>query len=301
MEKIMLVYNQTSGDDQGRQLGDDFVKAAEKKDPSLTCTLQQIGPDIDDQEAVRAAEKQQIDTLIIIGGDGTINKMVTAFRDLLPKLTLGILPGGTVNNVAQALGIPLDFDGATEVILKGHTRPLDYGQIGKQSIVSTMTIGILADTAARITQKEKQKYGKIVFVRNFFKLLLKRKRYALEIEIDGEKRWQGKTQLLAILMTNSVGGYRNFDPLAKPDDGLFHLLILPRVNTLQLMLYLPKILLGKVNELPDLDYLTGARIGIRNKKSERVVTRVDGDPSADLPVGLQMVKHGITVLAPNQD
>ncbi|MBL1225638.1 diacylglycerol/lipid kinase family protein [Enterococcus sp. BWR-S5] len=297
MKKFMILFNGTSGNDEGQEIAERFKNYAEEKDSDLTCYLQEIGPDIDDQQAVEAARDKKIDSLIIIGGDGTINRMTAAFKDDLPKLTVGILPGGTVNNVAQALNIPTDFEKAADIILAGHTKGIDYGLIGEHSIVSTMTIGILADTAARITQKEKQKYGKLIFIRNFFKLLLKKKHYNLDITID-DKHWQGKTQLVALLMTNSVGGYRNFDALAKPDDGLFHLIILPHINSFRLIFYLPKVMMGKVNELPDIEYLTGAHVTIKNRKSEKVGTRVDGDPCDDLPVELVMVKRGLSVFAP---
>ncbi|MHC5216040.1 diacylglycerol/lipid kinase family protein [Enterococcus sp. LJL128] len=301
MKNIMILFNSTSGQDQGKDIAEQFKRYAQKKQADLVCLLQEIGPEIDDQKVVAEAEKQQIDTLVIIGGDGTINKMVAAFRERLSDLTLGILPGGTVNNMAQALNIPTDFSAAFDIILAGHTRKVDYGKIGSKSIVSTMTIGILADTAAQITQKEKQKYGKFIFVKNFFRLLAKKKRYDLEITID-EKEWRGKTQLLAVVMTNSVGGYRNFDTAAKPDDGLFHLIILPQINTFKLIGYLPKIILGKISELPEMDYLTGSHIQIKNhKQGEKIVTRVDGDPCDDLPVELTMVKQGLTIFAPSEE
>lgn len=299
MKRIMVLFNNTSGSDEGQEIAERFKEYVEAYNSEWTCSLQEIGPDIDDQEAVEAAKEKNIDSLIIIGGDGTINRMTAAFKEELSHLTIGILPGGTVNNVAQALGIPVDFEKAAAIIVAGNVRGVDYGLIGNKSIVSTMTIGILADTAARITQKEKQKYGKLIFIRNFFKLLIKKKRYDLEITVDKEK-WQGKTQLLALLMTNSVGGYRNFDASAKPDDGLFHLIILPHINSFRLMFYLPKIMLGKVNELPDIDYLTGAHVTIKSKKNEKVRTRVDGDPCDDLPVELVMVKKGLSVYAPEE-
>lgn len=299
MKTFMVLFNNTSGSDEGKQIAERFKAYTEAKDSSLTCYLQEIGPDIDDKEAVMVVREKQVDSLIIIGGDGTINRMIAAFQKDLQNLTVGILPGGTVNNVAQALNIPTDFEQAADIILQGHIRGIDYGLIGKNSIVSTMTIGILADTAARITQKEKQKYGKLIFVKNFFKLLIKKKRYDLDIRIDNEQ-WQGKTQLLALLMANSVGGYRNFDASAKPDDGLFHLIILSRINSFRMIFYLPKIMLGKVNELPDIDYLTGSHVTIKSRKNEKVGTRVDGDPCDDLPIELVMVKRGLSVFVPKE-
>jgi YegS/Rv2252/BmrU family lipid kinase len=298
MEKIMILFNETSGKDEGRAIAEKFVAYA--KEQGLTEAqffLEQVGPDCDSQKTVAKAQKEAVDTLIFIGGDGTINHNVADFKELLPELKIGLLPGGTVNNMAKVLKIPLKFEEAAEVILAGHTRKIDYGLVNEKVIISTMTIGILADTAARITQKEKQKYGSIIFVRNFFKLLAKKKRYYLDVTAD-DNHWRGATQLVTVTMTNSVGGYTAFDDSAAADDGLFHLSILPKLSFFKLAFYLPRILTGKIYKLPDLNYFTAAEITIKSTKGKKIGTRVDGDPSDDLPVHMKVVKHGLTIFTP---
>ena len=302
MERVMILFNETSGKDEGKELAEKFVDYAKNHgQTNAHFFLEQVGPDCDSDKTVEKAKNEKIDTLIFIGGDGTINHNVADFKEQLPDLNVGLLPGGTVNNMARVLNIPLDFEAAAEVILNGNTRKIDYGMINDKVIVSTMTIGILADTAARISQKEKQKYGKLIFIRNFFKLLAKKKRYRLSIKTEKEN-WRGKTQLVTVTMTNSVGGFTNFDDSASPDDGLFHMTILPKLNFFKLAFYLPKIILGKVYEVPGIYYLSASQIEISSYSDKTVGTRVDGDPSEDLPVKMKVVKHGMTVLVPeNQE
>lgn len=298
MENVMILFNETSGKDKGKELAEQFVEYAQNHgQPDTHFLLEQVGPDCDSKKTVEKAKTENIDTLIFIGGDGTINHNVEDFQKELPNLNVGLLPGGTVNNMARVLDIPTKFEAAADVILGGVTRKIDYGMINHKVIVSTMTIGILADTAARISQEDKQKYGKFIFVKNFFKLLAKKKRYHLSIQTEKEQ-WQGKTQLVTVTMTNSVGGYTNFDDSASPDDGLFHLTILPKLNVFKLAFYLPKIIAGKIYELPDIKYITAGEISIKSTKEKNVGTRVDGDPSEDLPVQMKVVKHGLTVFVP---
>ncbi|MGM0217822.1 diacylglycerol/lipid kinase family protein [Enterococcus sp. AZ126] len=298
MEKVMILFNQTSGQDKGKELAEQFVEYAKDHGQSDTqFLLEQVGPDCDSKKTVEKAKSEKIDTLIFIGGDGTINHNVEDFKEELPHLNVGLLPGGTVNNMAKVLGIPVKFEDAAAIILGGVTKKIDYGMINQKVIISTMTIGILADTAARISQEDKQKYGKLIFVKNFFKLLAKKKRYRLEIKTEDEQ-WQGKTQLVTVTMTNSVGGYTNFDDSASPDDGLFHLTILPKLNFFKLAFYLPKIIVGKIYELPDIKYITAAEITIKSLNEKKVGTRVDGDPSEDLPVQMKVIKHGLSVFVP---
>lgn len=298
MENVMILFNETSGKDKGKELAHQFVDYAKNHGHAEThFLLEQVGPDCDSRKTVEKAKSENIDTLIFIGGDGTINHNVADFKDELPHLKVGLLPGGTVNNMARVLGIPVKFEDAAAVILAGATRKIDYGMINQKVIISTMTIGILADTAARISQKDKQKYGKLIFVKNFFKLLAQKKRYRLDIQTEKEQ-WQGKTQLVTVTMTNSVGGYTNFDDSASPDDGLFHLTILPKLNFFKLAFYLPKIILGKIYEIPGLKYITASEISIKSISEKKVGTRVDGDPSENLPVQMNIIKQGLTVYVP---
>jgi len=68
------------------------------------------------------------DTLIIAaGGDGTIEEVATAL--IHRPATLGILPLGTMNNLARALGIPLDLPSAALLLAVGATRHIDVGRV----------------------------------------------------------------------------------------------------------------------------------------------------------------------------
>jgi len=299
MKKVMILYNETSGKDQGKELAESFITYAKKqKKTSIDFFLTPVGPGVDGQKNVEKAKKEHIDTLIMIGGDGTINHNVEDFRELFSDLKVGLLPGGTVNNLARVLDIPVNFEKAADVILAGHSKSIDYGTIDqKKVIISTLTIGILADTAAKITQKEKQKYGKRIFVKNFFTLLAKKKKYQLDIKTENES-WRGYTQLVTITMTNSVGGFTNFDSSAAADDGLFHLSILPKLNFFKLAFYLPKILTGKFYEIPELKYITANKINIKSDQKKTIGTRVDGDPSDNLPISMQVVEKQLTIFVP---
>jgi len=300
MEKIMILYNESSGQDEGKKIAETFRNYAIDhgwKEESLV--LQATGPKVAGKDLVNKVKIDKITILVVIGGDGTINHMIEDFREVLDQLKIGLLPGGTVNNMARVLNIPLDIEAASQVILDGYSEGVDYGMVNDRAIISTMTIGILADTAAKISQKEKQKFGKRIFLRNFIKLLFKKKRYALSIKTD-EKTWRGKVQLLTVTMTNSVGGFTNFDDSASADDGLFHVTILPQLHFFPYVLRLPKILKGKFYELPNLEYFQARAVEIKSLQHKRVATRVDGDPCDDLPVKLTMYKHGLQIFVPEE-
>ena len=53
------------------------------------------------------AKENQVGVLVVIGGDGTIHHAVQNFKDTIRDYQIGIIPGGTVNNFARVLSIPL--------------------------------------------------------------------------------------------------------------------------------------------------------------------------------------------------
>lgn len=297
--KIMVLYNDTAGKSDAKDTAEAFKNYLEEHDPKSEAVLQPSNPDIEPETIKKNAKENQIDTIAIIGGDGTIHHALQTFVDQLDKLTVAIIPGGTVNNFARMLGIPLKSEEAFETILNGIDRQIDYGLVNDSMMISTMTIGLLADTAAATSQEEKQQFGPLAFTKRFFHYLFKKKQYKLEIIADG-KRWRGKSQLLTVVMSNSAGGFTNFDELARPDDGLFHMILLPKLNLLEFIIYLPRIIRGRIAKVPGVEYFTANEIEIRAQE-KTVYTRTDGDPTDNLPVKMKVMKQALRVRVQEED
>ena len=121
----------------------------------------------------------------------------------------------------------------------------------------------------------------------------------MDLETD-EEHWKGKSQLLTVTMSNSVGGFTNFDDSATPDDGKFHVTIVPSLDIFQFIFYLPRIMRGKFYTIPGITYFTAKRMKIKAKEKS-VGTRTDGDTTDDLPVELSVVSKGLAVYSPKKE
>jgi lipid kinase, YegS/Rv2252/BmrU family len=297
--RMMIIYNDTSGDNEGQQIAQQFKSyVAHKQDVSI-CITQVTNPDVDEKEIVKKAQENKIDTLVVIGGDGTVHHVVRMFQDTIDQYNIGLIPGGTVNNLARVLQLPLKVEQAFDVILTQEVRKIDYAKVNDDVMISTMTIGLLADTASKISQEEKQKYGPWAFMKRFFKLLLKKRQYALEIDAQ-ERTWQGKIDLLTINMTNAVGGFQQFDASAKPDDGLMHVMLIPKLSGVHFIRNIPRILKGKLHEIPGIINFSAQQVTIRSLDSKKIGTRTDGDPTDELPVKLQVQSQGLHIFVPKE-
>lgn len=101
-------------------------------------------------------------------------------------------------------------------------------------------------------------------------------------------------------MSNSVGGYTNFDDSASPDDGMFHVTIIPSLDIFRFVFYLPRLIKGKIYSVPGINYLTASQINIQAREKS-VGTRTDGDTTDNLPIELVVVKKGLSVFAPKEE
>ncbi|MGK6355090.1 diacylglycerol kinase family protein [Sphingomonas sp. DT-207] len=117
---------------------------------------------VDDPAALPAAVERALDRgaalLILGGGDGTISSLV----DLIVGrgVRLGVLPLGTANSFARSLGIPLDIDGAVDVIVKGAPRRIDLGMIGDDYFANAAAIGLSPKIAETVPHLAKRWFGR---------------------------------------------------------------------------------------------------------------------------------------------
>ena len=83
--------------------------------------------ELGERAAIEGAE-----TVVVIGGDGTINEVLNGMLgsgvDRIPRL--GIIPAGSSNDLSKCLGIPQKVRQACETIIKGRTRFIDVGEVG---------------------------------------------------------------------------------------------------------------------------------------------------------------------------
>jgi diacylglycerol kinase (ATP) len=93
-----------------------------------------------------ARARNQVDRVVVAGGDGTLNTAVQALAGT--DLPLAILPLGTANNLARSLGLPNDLKEACEVAAKGTLRAIDLGWINGRYFFTTASMGLSVTSVA---------------------------------------------------------------------------------------------------------------------------------------------------------
>lgn len=236
-----------------------------------------------------------LDALIAIGGDGTLSLAITSLLKANQSIPFGIIPAGTVNNFAKRFQIPLDINAAISVILEGHQQSVGVGKCDNgQAVVSSLALGNLADLSNEVRQKDKQKFGKIVYLIEALRRIGKSKSYRIEYQIDGEKRKELKTWFALLTTTSSVGGHIYSDSAPTK----LHLSILNNISFSQVIPYLYFSLTGKLNHSKAITYLTMNELKLTSKDHNKVVVRIDGDEGPALPIQITYLEDFLSLFVP---
>lgn len=100
--------------------------------------------------------------VIVGGGDGTLSSTIDHFKD--SETVFALLPLGTANSFARALGIPLDLPGAVEVIARGVRRRIDLGCINGDYFGNSAAIGLSPMIAKTVPHKLKKYLGRVGYL-----------------------------------------------------------------------------------------------------------------------------------------
>lgn len=294
MKKYVIIYNKNAGKTDNQQIATDAKTLLESN--GKTVDLRQTKSRDD---AVHQAEiaTENYDCLITIGGDGSINTACEGFLKAGKAIPLGIIPGGTINNFARALDIPLKVDDAINNLLDGEPTEVDLGAIGDTPMISSLTLGRLADIARNVKDDEKKKFGKAIYLVKGFKELFTNRSYKLKITANGHTETL-RSQILLITTTNSVGGFIAFNPDASYDDDYLHVFILKSFTPMKLLTYLRYFITGNLKNAKGVKYFKCQTVKIENQSKRDIQARIDGDPAMSLPITVKTKADFLRAIVP---
>ena len=214
------------------------------------------------------------DTIITVGGDGTINKFLPYLINT--NRTLGIIPIGTANLLAAKLGIPLNVSKALDIILEGKTRKIDAGMINDNPFILRLGFGYDARIINNTPRFLKRKLGYLAYVLNgFYQIFkLKRKKYTL--------KYDGKTQILtasSLIIANAGNMYRNWVSVSQRsriDDGKMDIFLMRPENFFSFVYEFIKIIFNIKNTTRNVIYFKTSSLKF---KTEETALHIDGEPT----------------------
>ncbi len=298
-------------------------------------------------DLVRFAAEAGYRRFIAVGGDGTVNEVlggimvyVEKFRKALEDFTLAVIPIGSGNDWIRSHNVPLDVVGAVDLIAEGSFAMQDVfkavagsaasagsevevsdevGSCGSEAVgfgVRYMAniggIGYDSNICDTVNGwKEEGRRGSL-YVKSLIYNFLRYKGTFVEVKCDGEVVHSGATFTIAFGNGRYCGGGLVQVPLARFDDGLIDVTIVPSYSKLRILSVLPKFFAGKILEIRGVisrkarsivvrPLGSGASLGSASAQGRSLpdtpeVIEIDGEILGRLPLKLEVCPGQIRVL-----
>ena len=221
-QRILLIINPNSGMKRANKYLTDIISIFNKKDwECLVYTTQKQG---DGRRLVRE-HAEECDTVVCIGGDGTLNEVVSGVIATGKPIPIGYIPAGSTNDFAGGLGISKNILTAAQNIAGGSVRVFDTGLFGDRHFTYIASFGAFTKTSYSTPQNIKNALGYLAYILEGIKDLSDIRPLHLRIEANGEV-YEDDYIFGAISNSTSLGGVLTLAPeTVDMNDGLLEMLL----------------------------------------------------------------------------
>lgn len=297
MRPALLIWNPASGD--GRRLGDRI--------PAIRALLAERGFDVSVAPttapghatalAAEACRASGCDVVFGMGGDGTLREIAVGL--IGTGAPLAILPGGTANVLALALGVPAHPLKAAALYRSAGDGPLavrelDVGVAAGIPFLMMVTVGVDAAILRRATQPAKARFGRLAVGAQALAAIREYGSPAHTV-VAGDRRATGS--FLAISNIRYYGGPFEITPRADPLDGVLDFAVFSGSGRFAMLGLALDVVTG--THLSRGDFVTWKSAAGRIEGEGPVWVQLDGDPMRfTLPIEIALAPERLKILMP---
>lgn len=241
--------------------------------------------------------KGELCTVIAMGGDGTLHEVVNGVVDF-ENTRVGLIPMGSGNDFATAVGIPFDIKSAAEIIAFRTARPIDYIQLssGLRSI-NALGVGIDVDILKRAyTGKTK---GKSKYLKALIVSLIKFKSVNFTVKYkDKEEKHFG---LIAGLGNGKqIGGGIKVFPESEVDDGYMDLIIVDYLTRFKTVIAFIKLMMGKINTIKEVTHVKCKKATLI-PEDKNFTLQAEGELYENIPLEAELISGKLKFYYPDRN
>jgi YegS/Rv2252/BmrU family lipid kinase len=244
--------------------------------------------------------------VVVVGGDGSVNEAANGLLAVGSgkEVELAVIPRGTGTDFVRTFRIPTKLDAAIAVARDGAVRTIDAGRVsyrawdgspGSAWFVNIASVGMSGAVAMRANTTSKALGGKASFLWATLAVFARWKNAQVSVDVDDEHR---EGSMLDVIVANCewLGGGMHMTPNAKPDDGLFDVLLIGDVTKRDLVQTLPKIYRGTHLPHPKAEELRGRTV--RVDALTPLPVELDGEQPGTTPATFEVVPGALRLRVP---
>jgi diacylglycerol kinase (ATP) len=282
---------------------------------SGVCTALTVGVTRGPMDAAALTSQALLDgfeQIVAVGGDGTINEVVNGFfkngAALNPNAHLALLTNGTGGDFRRTFGIEDGFDASLKRIAQGRPKRIDVGRLtyvtadgkpGLRYFANIASFGLSGEVVNRVNTARFSKWfgGKFAFRWGAIRAALSFKNKPVRLKVDTIFDDVVTISTVAVCNGRYFGGGMKVAPDAKPDDGLFDVIVLGEAPRGQGFKDMNKLYTGEHVNLPYVKVLRGASViatPVQATERASVLLDVDGEGPGQLPAMFDVMHKAIS-------
>lgn len=287
MKKAMVIINPTSGGEQALNYKEKIENKAKEYFEVVETRITEKA--LDATHFAEEAAKEKYEAVIVFGGDGTVNEVVSgiAEKEYIPKL--GIIPGGTGNLITKLVQIDQDIDKAIESLDFNLTNKIDIGKANDHYFGYIFSVGSLPEAIHNVEIEDKTKFGMFAYAINTVKSVIRDEVFNIKVETENGN-YEGEASQVLVLLSNYFSDKKIFD---ENKVGYANILILKDASIFSKLSLIPDLLKGDVVENDSIEYIKAKTIKISS--DIEIESDIDGDQSDDLPVEIKVLGNHIEI------
>ncbi len=273
--------------------------------------LRQRGWQVDLRETRRASDATLFareavisgkETVLVVGGDGTINEVVNGLAG--SEVAVGLLPAGTGNVWALEMHLPIPSPirwhtllDATKSLVMGEARRIDLGRVNNRYFLLWGGVGLDAQVTRRMEPRTRRtkKLGAVAYAATAFWVAKDFRGTRTRVIADGQKI---STRSMLIIISNAqlYARIARVASRACLDDGLLDVCVFKGSGLPMILAHVARILTERHLKDPRVEYVQARRVTIETRQPMPV--QVDGDPIGTTPVTFEAVPQALRIIVP---
>lgn len=294
-KSALVIINPSSGKEQATEFEEQIRETIQNTYSEIT--VKYTEGEGDATRFAKEAAENNYDFVVSLGGDGTVNETVNGLAPFNNPPKLGIIPMGTVNDLARSLNIPMKPIDAIKLLISGTETKIDIGMAnGDIYFTNILGIGSAAKAIHEVDSAEKSTIGPIAYLKAIAKEIMDDNPFPVKFEME-EDTWEGDVSVVLISLIDSLGGIKQIVNEVEKGDGNFHIFAVKDLNLTELMKMTPSIVMGKMKDSENVQYFKTRQVNITTSAGETQESDIDGEQGPNLPLDLKVLKQHITVIA----
>ncbi len=238
----------------------------------------------------REAVEKGTDIVVAVGGDGTVNEVARAL--IHTQTALGIIPCGSGNGLARHLQLPMDPEGAIQMINEACIKSLDYGTMNNLPFFCTCGMGFDAFVSMKFANSGKR--GLLSYIENTLRETLTYKPDTYTLTLDDQQIEQ-RAFVIACANASQYGNNAFIAPAATMSDGLMDITVLEPFSAIEAPQLALQLFNGTLTTNSRVKTFKARKAHI--KRLSKAPVHVDGDPLlTDTEIDVEIHPKGILMV-----